>query len=52
MATSKTFAPNGRVAVIATKALTDNQTWTVIQPAELLVFHMGEALRRADLPAM
>jgi len=36
---------NDRVAVIATKPLTDNETWTVIQPAELLVFHMGEACR-------
>ena len=42
---SEVTTPNDRVAVIATKPLTDNEVWTVIQPGELLVFHMGEASR-------
>ncbi|MBN8561448.1 MULTISPECIES: class II glutamine amidotransferase [unclassified Leptolyngbya] len=33
-----------RVAVIATTSLTDNETWTVIQPGELLVFQDGQPL--------
>ena len=33
--------PNDRVAVIATLPLTDNETWTIIQPGELLAFQNG-----------
>lgn len=33
--------PNDRVAVIATLPLTDNETWTTIQPGELLAFQNG-----------
>ncbi|QUY41496.1 class II glutamine amidotransferase [Acaryochloris marina] len=33
--------PCDRVAIIATTCLTDNETWTTIQPGELLVFQDG-----------
>jgi glutamine amidotransferase len=35
-----------RVAVIATEPLTDNETWTTIEPGELLVFEDGLPLER------
>jgi predicted glutamine amidotransferase len=38
--------PNDRVAVIATVPLTDNETWTVIPPGELVMFRDGIAARR------
>ena len=34
--------PDDRVAVIATTPLTDNETWTIDAPGELLVFRHGE----------
>lgn len=34
--------PDDRVAVIATTPLTDNETWTQIQPGELLAFRDGK----------
>jgi glutamine amidotransferase len=40
--------PNDKVAVIATTPLTDNETWTAMQPGELIAFRHGEAaLRRS-----
>jgi predicted glutamine amidotransferase len=33
--------PRDRVAIIATTSLTDNETWTTMQPGELLVFQNG-----------
>lgn len=36
---------NDRVAVIATTPLTDNETWTPLQPGELLVFQDGKPIR-------
>lgn len=33
--------PSDRVAIIATTCLTDNETWTTIQPGELFVFQDG-----------
>lgn len=33
--------PNDRVAVIATTALTDNETWTAITPGNLIAFKQG-----------
>jgi glutamine amidotransferase len=39
---SQITTPNDRVAVIATKPLTDNEKWTTLKPGELLAFHMGE----------
>ncbi len=36
--------PRDRVAIIATTPLTDNETWTPIQPGQLLVFHDGAPL--------
>ena len=38
--------PNDKVAVIATTPLTDNETWTVMQPGELIAFRHGEAALR------
>ena len=39
---STVAAPTDKVAVIATKPLTDNETWTAMAPAELLAFRDGE----------
>ena len=39
---SEVTTPNDRVAVIATKPLTDNEAWTPISPGELVAFHMGD----------
>jgi glutamine amidotransferase len=36
--------PEDKVAVIATAPLTDNETWTRMQPGELIVFRRGEAM--------
>jgi glutamine amidotransferase len=36
--------PSDRVAVIATTPLTDNETWTPLQPGQLLVFQDGRPL--------
>src|SRR5687767_9589 len=33
--------PNDKVAVIATTPLTDNETWTTMNPRQLTVFHHG-----------
>jgi predicted glutamine amidotransferase len=41
---SKETTPNDRVAMIATEALTDNETWTAMQPGELLMFVDGEPI--------
>jgi glutamine amidotransferase len=35
--------PDDKVAVIATTPLTDNETWTRMQPGDLLAFHHGDA---------
>lgn len=43
--------PEDRVAVIATTPLTDNEQWQPIEPATLLAFHEGAALRRAGTAA-
>ena len=43
---SQVTSPKDRVAVIATKPLTDNETWEVIQPGELIGFYMGEPILR------
>jgi glutamine amidotransferase len=37
--------PSGRVAIIATTPLTDNEAWTAIQPGELLTFQDGLPLK-------
>ena len=34
-------SPNDRVAIIATVPLTDNETWTVLEPRTLMLFHDG-----------
>jgi predicted glutamine amidotransferase len=36
--------PDDKVAVIATTPLTDNETWTPMQPGQLLAFRGGEAV--------
>jgi glutamine amidotransferase len=41
--------PSDRVAVITTTPLTDNETWTLIQPSELLVFQDGHPLSLTSL---
>ena len=43
---SQVTTPEDRVAVIATKPLTDNETWDVIQSGELIGFYMGEPVLR------
>lgn len=44
---SELTTPSDRVAVIVTTPLTDNETWTPIQPGELLVFQDGLPLKFA-----
>ena len=39
--------PDDRVAVIATQALTDNETWTTIAPRTLMLFQDGLPVRSA-----
>jgi predicted glutamine amidotransferase len=39
---SQVTTPSDRVAVIATKPLTDNETWTAMKPGELVTFRDGE----------
>jgi len=43
-----TANPDDRVAVIATQPLTDNETWTVVEPGTLLLFHDGRPLFAAN----
>jgi predicted glutamine amidotransferase len=43
---STVTTPRDKVAVIATKPLTDNEAWTAMQPGELLVFRDGEPAAR------
>jgi predicted glutamine amidotransferase len=43
---SQVTTPEDRVAIIATKPLTDNETWDVIQPGKLIGFYMGEPVLR------
>ena len=46
---SQVTTPDDRVAVIATLPLTDNETWTALDPGELAVFQNGERLSTTDL---
>jgi glutamine amidotransferase len=39
--------PHDKVAVIATTPLTDNETWTPMQPGQLLAFQHGDAVLSA-----
>jgi predicted glutamine amidotransferase len=40
---SEVTTPDDRVAVIATRPLTDNEQWTTMPPGSLWLFHDGEA---------
>lgn len=44
---SELTGADDRVAVIATRPLTDNETWTRLAPGELLAFHQGRVLARS-----
>ncbi len=46
----KETTPRDVVTVIATQALTSNETWTEMQPGELVVFDNGEAERWPQAP--
>lgn len=49
---SEVTTPNDRVAVIATRPLTDNEAWTTMPPGSLWLFHDGEAVEhRATQPS-
>lgn len=49
---SEVTTPNDRVAVIATRPLTDNEDWTTMTPGSLWLFHDGEAAeQRATQPS-
>jgi glutamine amidotransferase len=48
---SEVTTPNDRVAIIATKPLTDNERWTHLEPGELLAFHWGEPVGSQALVA-
>jgi glutamine amidotransferase len=39
--------PQDKVAVIATTPLTDNETWSTMQPGQLVVFQHGEPVLTA-----
>jgi predicted glutamine amidotransferase len=41
---SAVTTPNDRVTVIATQPLTDNETWTRLEPGQLVLFRDGEAV--------
>jgi predicted glutamine amidotransferase len=43
---SELTTPEDRVAVIATTPLTDNETWTPIEPDSLVMFHHGAPVAR------
>lgn len=38
--------PNDVVSVIATQPLTENETWNQMEPGEMLVFKLGEVVKR------
>jgi len=44
---SEVTRPNDRVAVIATTALTDNETWSTVEPGTLLMFADGAPVASA-----
>jgi predicted glutamine amidotransferase len=44
---SRVTTPNDRVTVVATIALTDNETWTAVEPGQLLMFKDGALVPRA-----
>lgn len=49
---SEVTTPNDRVAVIATRPLTDNEEWITMPPGSLWLFHDGEAVEhRATQPS-
>lgn len=50
---SEVTTPDDCVAVIATTPLTDNETWTTIEPGTLMMFHEGapEAAARTRAPS-
>lgn len=41
---SAVTTPDDRVTVIATRPLTDNETWTALRPRQMLMFENGEAV--------
>lgn len=41
---ARVTTPNDRVAVVATLPLTDNETWQLIPPDQLLMFHDGSIM--------
>ncbi|NVI02685.1 class II glutamine amidotransferase [Paraburkholderia youngii] len=47
---AKYTTPEDRVAVIATKPLTDNEVWTAFKPGDLLMFRHGEVIGQANIP--
>ncbi|MDZ4202137.1 MAG: class II glutamine amidotransferase [Gallionella sp.] len=49
---SEVTTPDDRVAIIATRPLTDNEDWIVMQPGSLWMFEQGEvAAQRATTPS-
>ena len=49
---SKETTPDDIVTVIATRPLTDNETWAIMEPGGLTVFHDGTPVfdRRPEAP--
>ncbi len=47
---AKYTTPEDRVAVIATKPLTDNEVWTAFEPGDLMMFQHGEVIDRVNVP--
>jgi predicted glutamine amidotransferase len=47
---AKYTTPEDRIAVIATKPLTDDEIWTPFESGQLLMFRDGEPVRSANIP--
>jgi glutamine amidotransferase len=47
---AKYTTPEDRVAVIATKPLTDNEIWSAFEPGDLMMFQHGEVIGRINVP--
>src|SRR6185437_12265127 len=47
---AKYTTPEDRVAVVATKPLTDNEVWTAFEPGDLMMIQHGEVIGRVNIP--
>lgn len=49
---AKETTPKDKVVVVSTAQLTSNETWTILEPGDFVVFHEGDLVhrRRLDIP--